>query len=138
MHALTITQQFPVAIETLFKAWTDPRTMQRWFAPGAMTVPTASADLRVGGRYEIVMEDADKRVTVGGEYLQILPHTQLSFSWKWAHGEHTTRVDLRFTALGDKQTELELKHSEFIDQESCDHHGQGWQGCLANLNKLCA
>jgi uncharacterized protein YndB with AHSA1/START domain len=66
----------------------------------------------------------------------VRPHERLAFDWRWEGSPLTTRVELSFRALSDARSELELVHSEFPDQETCDHHEKGWQGCLANLHQF--
>lgn len=65
--------------------------------------------------------------------MEITTDEKLVFSWRFETSPHTTRVALSFSALGEQQSRLRLHHTEFIDQQSCDHHQQGWLGCLANL-----
>jgi uncharacterized protein YndB with AHSA1/START domain len=136
MFTLDITHTFDLPVAALFKAWSQPAQLQKWFAPGAMTVPSAEADCRPGGHYRIVMEDADgAQHIVGGEYQTVEENQRLCFSWRWQGSEHTTLVDVRFTALSDQRSQLTLTHTEFVDQDSRDKHHQGWQGCLANLDQ---
>lgn len=137
MYQLTIEQTFDMSVSDLFNAWRDLDTIKRWFAPGDMTVPEATADVREGGSYRIVMQDSDgEQHIVGGRYLEVIENQKLSFSWQWEGSPHTTQVEVHFSALGEQQAKLELIHSEFADQESCDKHDQGWRGCLVNLEKI--
>ena len=136
MYQLSIEQEFNVPVERLFAAWVEPENIQKWFAPGSMTVPEASADLKVGGEYRIVMEDDDgEQFIVGGVYEEIVPNERLAFTWKWEDGENTTKVTVTFKDLGDQRSVLSLSHTEFVEQEHCDKHYEGWIGCLANLPK---
>lgn len=45
--------------EAVFQAWADPQRLAQWFAPEGLTVPRSESDFRVGGRYTLVMRDAD-------------------------------------------------------------------------------
>ena len=59
-RSLTLTRRLAAAPERVWRAWTDPQTMMRWFAPrDDFDIPTVEADVRVGGRYRIVMKSAD-------------------------------------------------------------------------------
>lgn len=42
----------------VFKAWTDPRHLAKWWGPHGMENPVCEVDLRPGGRFRIVMRDA--------------------------------------------------------------------------------
>ena len=41
----------------VFEAWTRPELMARWFFAGNGWTTKVSADVRVGGRYELTMRD---------------------------------------------------------------------------------
>ena len=65
---LEIRRLVPAARERVFDAWTQAKELDRWSAPAPMT-PRAEVDLRVGGRYRIVMRDPDGvERSVGGVY----------------------------------------------------------------------
>ena len=138
MYELSMQRSFNTPVAKLFEAWCKPEVIQKWFAPGSMTVPEASSDLREGGAYRIVMHDADEDSNhiVGGEYKKVIKDKLLEFTWQWEGNPMVTKVCVKFNALGDDRSELHLSHSEFAEQEACDKHEMGWNGCLANLTKL--
>jgi uncharacterized protein YndB with AHSA1/START domain len=57
MQQITITRVFDAPLEAVFKAWTDPDQVARWFGPAGMETPRDSVeiDLRVGGRFKLRM-----------------------------------------------------------------------------------
>lgn len=137
MFELTINRSFNVSVETLFKAWSDPKIIQKWFAPGNMSVPSANADVRVGGKYQIVMHDKDENSDhiIGGEYKKVVKNELLAFTWQWQGNPVATYVQIDFKKITANSAELKLTHQEFISQEDADKHEMGWNGCLANLTK---
>ena len=136
MYELTLNKRLNLPVTRAFSAWREPGVMQKWFAPGDMTVPEADIDFRVGGSYRIVMQASDgQRHIVGGTYHEILDNERLRFSWQWEGSELTTEVELQFRGSGD-QTEMTLIHREFPDTDTRDKHNQGWEGCLAKLAQL--
>lgn len=44
--------------EPVWKAWTDPEHLAKWWGPHGMINPVCEVDLRPGGRYRIVMRDS--------------------------------------------------------------------------------
>jgi len=135
MFELTIKKNFNVSVEQLFKAWCQPELIQRWFAPGNMTVPEAYADVKEGGFYRIVMRDAEEGCDhiVGGEYQKVVENETLIFTWQWEGNPIATKVKIGFKVISENVSELILIHSEIDDQASCDKHQMGWNGCLHNL-----
>jgi uncharacterized protein YndB with AHSA1/START domain len=115
--------------------WTTDELLKRWFCPGKdMTVPVAEADVRVGGRYRIVMQNkAGETYSPSGIYEEVVANEKLVFTWKWADSDITTRITLEFLALGDSETELTLTHDGFPASDMRDRHNEGWEGCLGRL-----
>ena len=48
---LVITRIFDAPRELVWRAWTDPERVMRWWGPKGFTSPACQIDLRVGGRY---------------------------------------------------------------------------------------
>lgn len=138
--SLTIRRVYQATPDKVFRAWTDPALMKRWFAPSdAFVVPEVQVDLRVGGRYRIVMKSPDGEThRVGGVYREIRPPERLVFSWAWESApERESLVTVELKGKGG-QTELTLTHEQFADAEARDKHEQGWNGCLDRLPKAIA
>jgi uncharacterized protein YndB with AHSA1/START domain len=71
-RTIVVTRMFDAPHELVFKAWTDPELMAQWFAPEPLTVPRAEIDLRVGGRFTLVMRDPDgNEFPSTGVYLEV-------------------------------------------------------------------
>ena len=54
---ITITRVFDAPRELVFKAWTDPDQVAKWFGPAGFETPRDSVeiDLRAGGRFNLRM-----------------------------------------------------------------------------------
>jgi len=114
--------------------------LKRWMAPSDdFKIPVAEAELRVGGRYHIIMNAPDGQVhDVSGVYREIVPNKKLVYTWAWKstpERESVVTIELRAAGGG---TELTLKHEQFADAEARDRHQQGWMGCLARLESAVA
>ena len=132
---LSLTRRFEAPVEKVFRAWTEGEALKRWFHPrDGMATTLAEVDLRVGGRYRIVMREAGgAEHRVGGVYREIVPNAALVFTWAWeTTPERESVVSLRFDA--DRGgTRLTLVHEQFADEAARDNHLQGWTGCLDTL-----
>jgi len=131
--ALEIRRTIPAPRERVFDAWTQAKELNRWSAPSPMT-PTAEVDLRVGGRYRIVMRHPDgTEHRVAGVYRTIDRPTKLVYTWKWEDSPMPDSVvTVEFHERG-KQTEVVLRHEGLADPESRGRHEHGWTACLDNL-----
>lgn len=56
---LVITRVFLAPREHVWKAWTDPEHLMRWWGPEGFSSPACRIDLRVGGSYVFCMRSPD-------------------------------------------------------------------------------
>ena len=138
--SLSIVRKLGAGPAKVWRAITEPEMLKQWMAPSdAFKVPVAETDVRVGGRYHIVMNAPDGEVhDVSGVYREIVPNKKLVYTWAWkSTPERQSVVTIELRAAGSG-TELTLRHEQFADADARDHHQQGWMGCLARLEKAVA
>jgi len=83
---LVVTRIVDAPIEMVWKAWTDPELVVRWWGPKDYTSPFCKIDLREGGRYIFCMrapkEQGGQDSYSIGEYSKIVPMERLEFTQK--------------------------------------------------------
>ena len=131
---LRIRRIYPVAPERVWRAWTDPRALSRWFGPGEPdSVTSAELDVRAGGRYRIAFLAPDGLEHVAaGVYQEVVENRRLVFSWTRAGMPELASlvtIELRPVSAG---TELSFLH-EFPDAAARDDHQRGWLPTFAKL-----
>lgn len=52
---LVVTRIFDAPVELVWKAWTDPEHVMKWWGPDYFTSPSAKIDLRIGGTSLVCM-----------------------------------------------------------------------------------
>jgi uncharacterized protein YndB with AHSA1/START domain len=52
---IVVTRVFDAPLETVWKAWTDPKEVMRWWGPTGFMCPLAKIDFRVGGKSLVCM-----------------------------------------------------------------------------------
>ena len=136
---LTLNRLYPVGPEKVYRAWTDPQALKRWWGPeGEASVSLAELDVRVGGRFRIVFGGADGRAhEVQGVYKEVVPNRKLVFTWTWPNStpERESLVSIVFRAVG-KSTELDFRHEQLFDETVRDNHRRGWTDALAKLEQF--
>ena len=75
---ILITREFNAPGHLVYKAYTTPELIKRWWSGDRGEVTLAEVDLRVGGRWRYVME-ANGGFEVGfhGEYREVVPNERL-------------------------------------------------------------
>jgi uncharacterized protein YndB with AHSA1/START domain len=134
---LALSRSYPVAPQKVWRAWTDPEAIKRWWGPGANDpVSVAQLDVRVGGRFRIVFGGPQgKDHEVQGVYKEVVPNRKLVFTWTWPNStpERESLVTIIFHAAGSG-TELAFKHEQLFDEAVRDGHKRGWTESFAKLD----
>src|SRR5918997_658414 len=75
---ILITREFDAPKHLVYKAWTTPELVKRWWHAKRGEATIAEIDLRVGGawRYVMVTEDGFE-VAFHGEYREIVPNERI-------------------------------------------------------------
>ena len=68
---ILITREFNAGKHLVWKAYTTPELVKRWWAGDMGTVTSAEIDLRVGGTWRYVMDHEGHEVAFRGEYREI-------------------------------------------------------------------
>jgi uncharacterized protein YndB with AHSA1/START domain len=76
---ILITREFDAPKELVWKAWTTPELVKRWWHANRGVVTIAEIDLRVGGTWRSVMvtHEGGMEVAFHGEYREIEPYDRL-------------------------------------------------------------
>lgn len=81
---LVITRIIDAPVELVWKAWTDPEHVNRWWGPKYYTSPNCKIDLRVGGKYVFSMcapqDQGGQDSYTSGVYKEIVPLKRLEFT----------------------------------------------------------
>ena len=75
---IQITRDFDAPRHLVYKAWTTPELVKRWWNAKRGEVTVAEIDLRVGGKWRYAMVTPDGfEVAFHGEYREIVPNERL-------------------------------------------------------------
>ncbi|HET6532665.1 MAG TPA: SRPBCC family protein [Actinoplanes sp.] len=121
-NQILITREFDAPKHLVWRAYTTPELVKRWWAGDHGTVTTAEIDLRVGGRWRYVMDAGGFEVAFHGEYREIqapdrLVHTE-AYEGIPEPDEHAGLNTVTFTEK-DGRTYLEML-CEYRDQADRD------------------
>ena len=137
-RVLILTRMLEAPRELVFKAWTQPQHLVRWWGPAGFTLPVCTQDFRAGGAYRFCMRSpAGTDHWVWGEYREIVAPERLVFTWE-REDEAGLRCQLSnlvtVTLAGQgRKTLLTLHHATFQTVADRDDHRGGWTECLERL-----
>ena len=80
---IEVTRTFNATVEMVWRLWTDPELVKRWWGPKNFTSPVAKIDFREGGKSLVSMKSP---VEMGGQeyhsiwvYVKIIPLQRIEF-----------------------------------------------------------
>ncbi len=149
---MVITRVFDAPRELVWKAWTDPKYMMRWWGPKDCTATFCEIDFRVGGKLLCCTRTPDgQEVWHGGEYHEIVLHEKIVISLYFSDAdgnkvepaqygvEHEAIADaydvITFENFGNGQTKLTFIGNEAM--ENAINSGQ-LEGMNQVLDKFAA
>ena len=75
---ILITREFDAPRHLVYRAWTEPGLIGRWWGGARGEVTVVEADLRVGGAWRCVMvTDDGSEAAFRGEYREIVPNERI-------------------------------------------------------------
>lgn len=75
---ILVTREFDAPKHLVYKAWTTPELVAKWWTARRGTAREMEIDLRVGGRWRYVMDaDNGQEVAFHGEYREIVPNERI-------------------------------------------------------------
>lgn len=106
---ILITRDFAAPRQHVYRAWTTPDLVKRWWAGKRGTVTSVDIDLRVGGQWRyVLLANGNFEVAFHGEYREIVPeerlvHTEV-YETPGAYDVEAPVVTVTFAESGDRTT----------------------------------
>jgi uncharacterized protein YndB with AHSA1/START domain len=71
---LRLSRSFAAPRERVFRAFTAPTQLAKWWGPKGFTVPACTMDVRAGGAWHTVMRSPEGKVHIlSGVYRELIP-----------------------------------------------------------------
>jgi uncharacterized protein YndB with AHSA1/START domain len=126
---ILITREFDAPSELVFKAWTTPELVKRWWSGERGAVTSAEIDLRVGGMWRYVMEaSAGFEVAFHGEYREIVPNERIVTTEVFEGMPDAQAVDTITFAEVDGRTTLTMLVQHTSKEDRDGHINSGMEG----------
>jgi len=136
---ILITREFNAPRHLVFKAWTTPELVKRWWTGDRADTTSVEIDLRVGGSWRYVMVADGFESAFHGEYREIVPNERIVSTEVYeARPEEEAVNTLTFTEV-DGRTTLTIL-TQHSSKEIRDAHlewmGDGMQDALDILERI--
>jgi len=137
---LHLVRLIPSPPEALFKLWTEPAQLARWWAPDGFEAQVYALETTPGGRWRIILRRPDgSELAMSGVFVVVEPPRRLAFTWAWedatgARG-HETEVTVNFEPAPGG-TRLVLVQQRFEGQQARDNHSRGWSTSFDRMTDI--
>lgn len=131
MTPITIRVHVAASLTQTWTCWISPEHITQWnFAGDDWHCPSATNDLRIGGKFTSRMEakDGSFGFDFEGIYDQVIPFALIRYSM-----EDGRRVEIRFEESGDGTVVTETFDPE--SENPIDMQRDGWQMILNNFKR---
>ena len=133
---LLIERIFDAPPELVFRVWTSPEHLMRWWGPKDFTTVVFEQDFRVGGDYRACIRDASGGDHwMAGTYREIVDGQKIVMSFRWEDGAWgvDNTVTVMFAALAGGRTLFRFHQAPFASLEARDSHTDGWSSLVDKL-----
>lgn len=144
---LVLTRLIDVPREKLYRAWTEPELLKKWFTPAPWRTVKAEVDVRPGGRSYIEMQGPDGEVVqCPGVYLEVVKNERLVFTdaftsaWQPSAKPFMLAIITFENENGKTRYTARARHWTVADREEHEKMGfhEGWGVCADQLAALAA
>jgi uncharacterized protein YndB with AHSA1/START domain len=142
---LTLECVIDASPEKLYRAWTEPELLKKWYCPRPWTVSSAQLDVRPGGTNLVIMRSPEGQECPNlGVYLEVVKNERLVFTdafvQPWVPSEKAFFVvTITFEAHGSKtKYSARVQHWSVADREEHEKMGfhDGWAKATDQLIEL--
>jgi uncharacterized protein YndB with AHSA1/START domain len=146
-ETISIKRIFNLPLNTVWKAWTEPESLKKWWGPKEYTCPYCAIDLKPGGKYLNSMKGPDGTEIWGtGTYKKIVSNKKIVYTDSFADSKGNVvpasyykmtdmPLEMMVTVTLEEvngKTNMQLKH-EGIPAEIYDDCIKGWQSSFDKL-----
>lgn len=132
--SITMVRRVRAAPSKIFAAITEPHLMLQWWGVDAGETLKAEADVRPGGRFNIVFRMLDgSEHNPTGAYREVIADRKIVFTWEWPGMPERDSLVTFLLEPFDGGTRLTLIHEQ-LPQEAIESHEMGWNGLLDKLS----
>lgn len=142
-NEIVITRQFDAPRDLLFKVWTEPEHIEKWWGPRGFSTEVKGVDLRPGGKWEYVMKGPDgAEYPVNGVFSEVDRPERIVTTDEFGEGDHRSSsvglpqgivVTALFEDLGQRsRLTIRIAHPTALDRQKHIDMGvvAGWNSSL--------
>lgn len=138
---ILITREFDAGRHLVYRAWTTPELIKRWWSGERGEVTSVEVDLQVGGKWRYVMvAHGGFEVAFHGEYIEIVPNERIVSTevYEGAPGAAAVNTLTLTETAGRTTMTLLVQHEDQADRDAHINSGMevGMQEAMDKLEQV--
>jgi uncharacterized protein YndB with AHSA1/START domain len=136
---VVVRRRYGAAVERVYRAWTDPAALQRWYVPGdaRWSAKILAHDFRVGGANRITFGPPEESFVEDSHYVDIVPNRRICYAMSIARGDVRITVSMVTVELAAHGTGCDVQVTDqmaILDGgEAVADRERGWGETLDKL-----
>jgi uncharacterized protein YndB with AHSA1/START domain len=132
-HDLKIELELDAPAEKLYRAYTDPKLLQQWFAPKPWTIKSVDTDVRPGGKFNFVMASPEgQEFPNTGIFLAVEPNKRLVTTDAVNPSTFEPQgpfmiAEVTFEDLGNSKTKYRAVARHWNEETKAQHEQMGFE-----------
>ncbi|SPH16936.1 hypothetical protein DEA8626_00450 [Defluviimonas aquaemixtae] len=132
-HVLTLERVIDAPVDKVWRCWTEPELLEKWFCPKPWYVSDAKIDLKPGGEFSSVMHGPNgEKFDNMGVFLEIEPQRRLvttdAFRPGWIpNGRAFMAAEMRFEDAGGGKTRYIARAMHWNEDTLKEHEQMGFR-----------
>ncbi len=144
---LSIERRLDAPIDMVWRAWSVPAELEKWFCPKPWTTEVVKFDLAPGGAFNTVLRGPNSEAHENaGAFLHVVQHKQIVFTSSLRQGwQPIAKVELPMTAIISMSSDgtgthynARVLHADAKGMKAHEDMGfhEGWGICIEQLEAL--
>lgn len=131
---IVLVREIDAPRELVFRLWTEPEHLLKWWGPHNCSAPSVSVDLREGGAWRhCILAPDGKEYWSRGRYIEITPPERLVFTFAWENSagqpEHEMQAIVELEDKGGR-TKLTFRKHQLPSDTEFKLQSSGWAEAL--------
>ena len=141
---VVVRRRYDAAVERVWRAWSDPASLQRWYVPGdaRWKAKILAHDFRVGGSKRITFGPPEETFVEDCHYVDIVPNRRICYAMAIARGDTRITVSMVTVELAARGGGCEVQVTDQLaildGGDTAKDRERGWGETLDKLPAVLA
>jgi uncharacterized protein YndB with AHSA1/START domain len=136
---VVVRRHYAASVERVYRAWTDPSLLQRWYVPGdaGWSARIVAHEFRVGGAHRLTFGPPGETFVEDCVYVDIVPNRRICYAMSIARGDTRITVSMVTVELDARDRGCDVRVTDQVaildSGDTARDRERGWGETLDKL-----